>query len=181
MGHSGSMTERLFVALWPEPEVVEAVRRQLEPARDAYRELRWQSPDRWHLTLAFLGDRGPDKEIARLQRLEPRTARPLRIAGSGRFGPVLWLGIEAGPWLDELAAAVRRAHDVHERRFRAHVTVARSRSALGQRQLARAVADLASVRSPTWTPTEVVLVASTIGPAASYRALFASALTGDGP
>ena len=54
MGHSDSMTERLFVALWPEPQVVEAVRRQLEPIQDRYRELRWQTPDRWHLTLAFL-------------------------------------------------------------------------------------------------------------------------------
>ena len=59
-------------------------------------------------------------------------------------------------------------------------TVARSRSALGQRQLTRAVVDLASVRSPMDLP-ELVLVASTIGPAASVPALSASALTGDRP
>lgn len=181
MGHSDSMTERLFVALWPEPQVVEAVRQQLEPIQDRYRELRWQTPDRWHLTLAFLGERGRDKEMSRLQRIEPPTVGPLCISGSGRFGPVLWLGIDSGPWLADLAGEVRRVHDVHDRRFRAHLTVARSRSALGQCQLTRAVVDLASVRSPTWTPSELVLVASTIGPAASYRALSASALTGDRP
>jgi 2'-5' RNA ligase len=175
------MTERLFVALWPEPEVVTSVHRQLEPTQDMYRELRWQSPDRWHLTLAFLGERGRDKEMARLRRLEPPTVGPLRIVGSGRFGPVLWLGIEAGPWLAELAAEVRRVHDVHDGRFRAHLTVARARSASGQRQIARAVADLASLRSPPWIPSELVLVESMIGPAASYRVVLASALTGDRP
>ncbi len=175
------MTERLFVALWPRPEGVDAVRRQLEPVQERYRELRWQTPDRWHLTLAFLGSRSPDKEIRRLRRLTPPAVGPLRISGSGRFGPVLWLGIEAGPWLAELAAEVRRVHDVDERRFRAHVTVARSRSILGQRQLTHAVADLASVRSPAWTPSELVLVESTIGPAASYRSVSASSLTGDRP
>jgi 2'-5' RNA ligase len=175
------MTQRLFVALWPGPEVVDAVRRQLAPAQDAYGELRWQSPDRWHLTLAFLGDRGPDKETERLQRLEPPTVGPLRVSGSGRFGPVLWLGIEAGPWLAELAAEVRRVYDVRDRRFRAHVTVARSRSTPGQRQLAHAAADLSNVHSPTWSPSELVLVESTIGPAASYRVICASALTDDSP
>ncbi|MCB0922495.1 MAG: hypothetical protein KDC08_11875, partial [Actinobacteria bacterium] len=59
------MKARLFVALMLPDMVVEQVDQALDPVRTGSAELRWQSPDRWHITLAFLGDRDVDSELAR--------------------------------------------------------------------------------------------------------------------
>ncbi|MDQ1444823.1 MAG: hypothetical protein QOI20_1287, partial [Acidimicrobiaceae bacterium] len=43
---------RLFVAVWPRPEVVDALARLPRPDVPG---LRWTGPDHWHVTLVFLG------------------------------------------------------------------------------------------------------------------------------
>jgi 2'-5' RNA ligase len=44
---------RLFVAVWPTPEVVGALQRLPRPALDG---IRWTTPAQWHVTVRFLGD-----------------------------------------------------------------------------------------------------------------------------
>lgn len=49
---------RLFVAVWPTPEVVDALRRLPRPgaAGTAGDGIRWTTPEQWHVTVRFLGD-----------------------------------------------------------------------------------------------------------------------------
>ena len=174
---SGTVKARLFVALMLPRVVVEQVDLALDPVRTGSAELRWQSPDRWHITLAFLGDRDVDSELARFPAAFPAHSEPIRVEGSGHFGPVLWLGVTSPRWLIELAAGIQHVMRGDRRRFRGHVTVARSRTRGGDRELSAAVAALGRFASDAWTPDEVVLVRSVIGPKPEYEVIVRSPLT----
>jgi 2'-5' RNA ligase len=156
---------RTFVAVRPPPAAVEHLRAVLAS---------WPSaPERWHLTLAFLG------EVADPSALVPglagvcvrRAPLELRLAGSGAFGrggPV-WVGVNGDrAALSALAGAVAQACrdvgiDVERRPYRPHLTVGRR----GRPDPAR----LAAYAGPSWTATEVELVASRLGPPFEHRVL----------
>lgn len=123
-------------------------------------------PERWHLTLAFLGEvpEGRVEDLsARVGRAAARTAPiGLRLAGGGSFGQrVLWVGLAGErPALVRLAervsaAARRTGVEVETRRFRPHLTVARTRVTAGAPDQW-----LGSYAGPGWTLAEVVLVRS---------------------
>lgn len=158
----------MFLALWPPEAVLDEVDRALP--RD-FTALKWQARERWHITVAFLGDRDSSKEQHRLQEVRVRQLEPMRLSGSGSFGPVLWVGVQTGPWVAELAGDTRRVFKVDERRFRAHVTVARARDAVGRRQLPQAQSALAGFTSQEWRPDALTLVRSTIGPRPTYEVI----------
>lgn len=52
---------RLFVAVWPPPDVVEALAAVPRPKRP---ELRWTAPGQWHVTLRFFGEVDIDEGVA---------------------------------------------------------------------------------------------------------------------
>jgi 2'-5' RNA ligase len=170
------MSERLFVALWPPQHVVAMVDTAVRPVRAQHQQLKWQPPERWHITLAFLGERTSAKEIRRFGSIEPHAAEPVALHGSGRFGPVLWIGVECGLWLSDLARECQRVMDAADRRFHPHLTVARARSVAARHELGSASADLAGFHSPDWTPSEVTLVRSTTGPTPTYEVVARTAL-----
>ena len=148
---------RLFVALRPPSEAVADLRAQ---------QVRWPSPpDRWHVTLAFLGDvADPEPVHEALQvRLRDWPAFDLRLEGSGTFGrngPV-WVGVDGDvdalrDLAREVAAAAQAAGVELERRaYRPHLTV-------GKRGHPPPAA-LSSYRGPTWRAREVELVRSDLG------------------
>ena len=114
---------RCFVAVWP-PAVVLA---ELVAARRPSVDVRWLPPDRWHVTLRFLGQVDVAEAAACLDRASlPRaTASVGRVARRlGRDAIVLDV---AG--VDAVAAAVRDAtSDLvpdDGRRFVGHLTLAR--------------------------------------------------------
>ncbi len=124
---------RLFVACWPPA----AVRTDIAALVDAGRSepgahrLRWVPPDRWHVTLAFLGDVAPSG-IAALGAALDEVACP-RGPVPATLGPamaVLGRGVLCVPvtGLDDLAVAVddRLSTGRSPLRFRGHVTVARA-------------------------------------------------------
>jgi 2'-5' RNA ligase len=172
---------RLFVALWPDAAARAAIRRDVDATHAAHPELRWQPEERWHLTLAFLGPADPGSVARRLDTLARRglpVAEPVRTVGAGTFGPVLWLGVEHGHWLRTL---VDHVHDVlhpADRRFRAHVTVARARGSGAERVVRDAAPSLAQHLGPHWLPDAVTLVESRTGPTPSYHVLHHWPLSG---
>lgn len=156
---------RLFVALRPPPDALAHLQAQRS---------RWPTaPERWHITLAFLGEVGGAQEVdVELRaRLEGRPTFSLALEGSGSFGrggPV-WVGV-AGD-VDRLAdlashvgAAARAAGvDLERRRYRPHLTVGRK----GQ----PTPASLAAYRGPSWTAAEVELVRSDVGRTVAHTVL----------
>ncbi len=149
---------RLFVAMVPPRPAVAALERAVAAVRDE--PWRWVPPERWHLTLEFIGDTDAD-EVARRWARRARDAAPLRLhlAGAGAFplvrrGQVLWVGL-AG----DIDKWQRLAGDDQP----PHLTIARSKRPV---DMTAAVMALAAHRGPAWTATEVVLFDSQPGRAA---------------
>ena len=132
---------RLFFAL-PLPETLKQALAALQAERLGQGLMAaWPRPEGMHLTLAFLGER-PEAAWPPLQALGARVAArhapfPLRTACLGGFpspsaARVLWLGLEAEPRLEALAADLTAALEGagfprEVRPFRPHVTIARPR------------------------------------------------------
>lgn len=163
------MDERLFVAIWPDAGARTALATAIAAIRPDHPDLRWQAEDRWHVTLAFLGPRSPQATSRRIGRVEMPPPGPLCLSGAGTFGTVLWVGVAHGGWLADLAASLRRALDVPDERFRAHVTVARGRGADPRAATRAAVPMLAEHEGPAWLPDSVTLVQSVLGPHPRFR------------
>lgn len=168
---------RLFIALWPPPEVLESLRVALAPLQAQTRHLRWQPLARWHITVAFLADREEQRAVEVFKSLHLATPEPVALAAAGSFGPVLWIGLRGGEWISTMAHEARSAYRIRERRgYRAHMTVARARSAAAQQEAAEVVARLGAFVSEPWCPGELTLVRSSLGPAPEYEVIARSSL-----
>ncbi|MBT3154799.1 RNA 2',3'-cyclic phosphodiesterase [Streptomyces sp. CHD11] len=163
---------RLFAAVLPPEDVVQELadvvgRLRKLPGADG---MRWTGRAGWHFTLAFYGevDDGLVPELTdRLARAAART-HPFELAlhGGGQFGHgrALWAGAAGDLRTMRLlagraGAAARKAGVGREdhRRYRAHLTVARSRDAVDVRPYLDA---LHGFRGRPWTVDELVLVLS---------------------
>ncbi|MFI7410566.1 RNA 2',3'-cyclic phosphodiesterase [Streptomyces sp. NPDC049627] len=165
---------RLFAAVLPPEEVADQLAFEVAQLKKlpGAEGLRWTGRPGWHFTLAFFGevddDLVPDLS-ARLERAAHRTARfRLALRGGGQFGHgrALWAGAEGDLatmrlLADRSEAAARKAGVPmgEHRRYQAHLTVARSRSAVDVRPYVAALHDFTS---RTWTVDELVLVRSNL-------------------
>ena len=132
---------RCFVSV----PIGEELRATLGPAVDAWRErpdlagLRWSEPERWHVTLAFLGAVAVE-DVARAAEAIDSASRQygaleLRTGGVGGFpsaarARVAWYGVsDPDGRLRALAEAVRLALALPGTTpVRGHITLARARS-----------------------------------------------------
>src|ERR1700683_1385532 len=171
---------RLCAALSPPPDVLAELEAAVAPLRPDWPGLRWASRDRWHVTLAFLGQVDPARLDGLGVRLERAPARHqsqrLLIGRSGAFpspsrARVLIAHVESADGdrarLAALAASVaagaRRAGAPppdEGRRFRPHVTLARCREPTDVSGL---VGELSGYAAAPWTATEINLIRSTPG------------------
>ncbi|EIV94965.1 RNA 2',3'-cyclic phosphodiesterase [Frankia sp. QA3] len=187
------------MAAVPPAAVTDALCTAVHRARAAAPDLRWSAPDRWHVTLAFLGP-VPDERRGDLDARLARVARrhgPIAVetVGGGHFGDrVLWTAVRPGSAavrpgaLVALAAGVRRAVEragaaagADDRPLRAHLTLARVPDR-GHRALGPLVELLrADVEPLPWTVDRLVLMRSIdSGPGAApvYREQASWPLTG---
>jgi 2'-5' RNA ligase len=130
---------RLFIAVDPSSQAVEAAGRALEPWRERYPRGRWVKPENWHVTLKFLGRTWPRlvDSVHEASREAASSVRPftLSLGGLGAFpratrARVLWLRLEDDegslPALAKaLDAALEKDFPPEKRGFTAHLTVAR--------------------------------------------------------
>ena len=181
---------RLFVGITPPAEALAHAAGAVGRIASTTPDMRWVPPERWHVTLAFLGEVDPDRIPSLAAHLDEvaGTHPPLEgmcLANAGTFRGVLWLGVQPtgrhSP-ADRLARAVQREMraigiPVERRPWRAHLTIARWRPSVDRDAAAHAVAqDLADYAGPTFDVHEMRLVHSVTGPAPSHDTLHVSHL-----
>ena len=118
---------RLFLAVFPPPEVIH---RLGEMERPAVEGVRWTTTEQWHITLRFLGDAEPEQVEDSLRGYRG-SGCAVRLGPAGKkLGPRVLVLPAAG--LDELADEVRtRTKSIGQppvrRGFTGHLTLARAR------------------------------------------------------
>ncbi len=132
---------RLFFAIWPPHELRERLWGSLASLRRARPGVRWVPPERYHVTLRFLGDTSaallPSLKLA-ADSLGHEGAFRIGLTGTGVFPPrgaprVYWVGLTPGPLtrmrraLDQ--ALAREGIAPGRRAFKPHLTVGRTRRA----------------------------------------------------
>jgi 2'-5' RNA ligase len=172
---------RAFVAVRPPDAVLAAVAGAVAPVRDGglVPGARWTTPEQWHLTLQFLGNRVDlDGVAAALDSLDA-TGGGARLGGGGAFrsvkrATVLWLGLaEGGELVTSLATAVGALHapvgyPPEDRPFHAHLTLARLARPADVRPAVEGLG--ANPVGEPWTVGEIVLYESvTRRDGATYR------------
>jgi RNA 2',3'-cyclic 3'-phosphodiesterase len=143
--HNDSIPMRLFVALDLTAEIRARIAQFMDGVRGFAPDIRWVSAESLHITLKFIGE-WPAERLDELKRsLANIHGEPteITISGTGFFptaksARVFWIGIEAGPGLALLAAAVDAAASTlkiesEKRAFTPHLTLARTGSGRPQR------------------------------------------------
>jgi RNA 2',3'-cyclic 3'-phosphodiesterase len=145
---------RLFVAVWPPDDLLDAVARLPRPERPG---VRWTTRDQWHATLRFLGHvEMPDAALEALRRVDaPATEAVLGPAVEALNPRVLSIPV-AG--LDDVAMSVvactaEVGKPPEDRPFRGHLTLARSKRGSVRRLAGAAV-------TGRWRVEEIALVRS---------------------
>jgi 2'-5' RNA ligase len=171
---------RLFAAVVLPEDVVTDLDAALADHRDEL--LAWTLPEQWHITLAFYGQVA-DERVPSLKARLTRAAKrypvlSLALDGAGRFDErTLWVGCtgDVATLRDIARAAVAAGRRVGAAsaddafRFRAHVTLARTRRPVDLRPY---VAALNAYKSRSWTVDAVSLVRSHLGAAAERRSRY---------
>jgi len=166
---------RVFTALYPSPAAVADLERVIDPLRSTHGDLTWTRPEQWHLTLTFHAEIDAD-QVRRLERTVARCAAirdatSARFGGGGAFpsrtrGRILWVGVEpadeglAGIQRNLTARLRRQGWDLDDRRYRPHLTVARSRE---RRDLGAMVDALDAYAGPSWAVDRIAVVVSRPG------------------
>ena len=183
---------RLFIAL----DIVDAIRgrigRFLEGVRNFAPDARWVRDESLHVTLKFIGEL-PDEKIEALKASLAGIsagASEIHFRGYGFFptpksARVFWAGMEAGPELAALAAAIDEKMPAlgiakEERAFSPHLTLARSAGGSGSprfrkgdgpnrtfQYLQEKLAALPTPEFGTMTPREFFLYQSQLSPKGS--------------
>ena len=170
---------RAFIAVELAAESCRALSEATAQLQTESQGLTWVAPERWHITLTFLGevdDLTLSRLTPRLERVASRTpAFELQLGASGRFGHrVLFVKVRGDRddlirLADRTTAAARRERlEVSEATRSPHVTLARSRKGADLRPLAAHLEDFVG---PPWAVTEFSLVQSFLGPKPKYETL----------
>jgi 2'-5' RNA ligase len=128
---------RLFIALDIDDAIREKIRVFLDGVRGFAPDARWVRSESLHVTLKFIGEKPTETGDAVKNALAKVSASPFELSfrGYGFFptpksARVFWIGIQSGPELAGLAAAIDNATATlgipHEdRAFSPHLTLAR--------------------------------------------------------
>lgn len=158
---------KLFLALaLPEP-----IEDELWPLHGGVPGADWTAPADHHLTLRFLGEVPPDRQLALEQALRSFrfASLPLQLRGLGHFPPrgrpkVLWAGLADNPELLRLQTKLERlvvglGFGPEPRQYAPHVTLARLRNSPPHR-VAEWLGAHGLFAGQPWQADEIVLFSS---------------------
>jgi len=129
---------RLFIALDIGTAIRERIERFAEGVRNFAPDARWVKPESMHVTLKFIGEQHDDtvESVKAALKAVAGGAPEIQFRGYGFFptaksARVFWIGMEAGPQLAALAAAIdERMYSLgvakEDRAFSPHLTLARA-------------------------------------------------------
>ena len=183
---------RLFVAIEIPEDVRAALGELIKNLRGACRDARWVRIAGLHVTLKFIGETRTEtvaELIAALKSIPSRASiamifRDLGYFPNARRPRVLWAGVEAGPDLAALAAAVENALSPEgiqpeDRKFSPHLTLARFQESAGVDALQVAIEKITLLKFGSATATEFHLYQSVLKPGgAEYTRLATFPLSG---
>jgi 2'-5' RNA ligase len=128
---------RLFLAIDIDDAIRERITRFVEGVRNFAPEARWIKPESLHVTMKFIGEQA-ETALERIKQAMSEVQVPaagIRFCGYGFFptvtaARVFWIGMESGPQLEALAAAIDDKMPAlgiskEDRAFSPHLTVAR--------------------------------------------------------
>jgi len=134
---------RLFIALDIDDAVRERLARFLDGVRNFAPDARWVKPESLHVTLKFIGEQ-PDPAVEKIKQTLTEICAPaskIEFRGYGFFpnpksARVFWIGMESGPQLSHLAAAIDAKMATlgipkEDRPFSPHLTLARAAGGSG--------------------------------------------------
>jgi RNA 2',3'-cyclic 3'-phosphodiesterase len=178
---------RVFLAIFPPPEVQVVAAEAIEQLRDADDRVSWVKRENLHFTLRFLGEVGESgsrraaeaaAEIATDHRSFEAALGPLGSFPDGPRARVLWIGLSRGA--EPMVALARSLERALERRgferegrpFAAHLTIGRVRDPGRDWSQALRRATLAPA---AWHVDRVLLIRSTLSPQGSRYVEIAAA------
>ena len=183
---------RLFVALDIDDAVRDRIARFIDGVRNFAPDARWMTPESLHVTLKFIGEQ-PEESVATIKQTLSAidaTATQIQFRGCGFFptaksARVFWIGMEAGPELVALAAAIDQKLSIlgvpkETRPFSPHLTLARGAGGSGSphrkrndrpnrifERLQERLSALPQLEFGTMTPREFFLYQSQLSPKGS--------------
>ncbi len=168
---------RLFVAVWPPPEVIEVLEGLGRPDRPG---VRWTRPEHWHVTLRFLGPAEADPVVAAVSAAASAVRPAVAVAGPATRA--LGRGVLSLPvaGLEALASEVLTTTSglgapPGSRPFHGHLTLARCKGGPPKDLVGRAC-------SARWRVEDVAVVRSVTGGAGvAYETVASAALGGSTP
>lgn len=132
---------RLFIALDIDDAIRERITRFVDGVRNFAPDARWVKPESLHVTLKFIGEQ-PETALERIKQTMAEVQIPaaeIHLRGYGFFptvsaARVFWIGMESGPQLQALAAAIddkmpSLGIPKEDRAFSPHLTLARGTGA----------------------------------------------------
>ena len=193
IAHSSSLVfMRLFIALDIDDAIRERIARFVDGVRNFAPDARWMKPESLHVTLKFIGEQ-PDAAVENVKKelatISTGTTE-IKFSGYGFFPTatsprVFWIGMEAGPALAKLAAAIDNKMASlgiakEDRAFSPHLTLARGAGGSGSprwrkgdgpnRPFSNLQEKLSALPAPefgTMTPREFFLYQSQLSPKGS--------------
>lgn len=183
---------RTFVAVTISPALKGKIGELLTELALPQYDVKWVRPENLHLTLKFLGNVEEERvdTIAEVIEEVARSSRPFRLhlGGLGAFPNrrrprVIWAGMtEGGRRLDQIAARLETGlgplgFAQEKRRFSAHLTLGRTRSAKGLNELVRRIDQYSDFELGEMQVEDISLFASDLRPAGPiYTGLYKATL-----
>jgi len=167
---------RLFIGIPIATQVIDALQRLMDSLRSTGDNLRWSSPETWHITLKFLGDTSLERYTCTVASLREIRSPQVRIwlEGTGFFerAGVFFAGVNVSPELrlleKQVVTATANCGFVPEDRpFHPHVTLARAKGDNRQALQKLKARTSPNVTFPRFTAAEFLLYEAFLGPGGS--------------